>query len=303
MLISDDAMFKIIRVFFKLLGLIPRPLARRIGNAMGRFWYAADRRHREIVLKNLAHALGKEKTEAERVRIARSVFKNISQVVFEIGWSLWQSRDGFEKRLRVEGVSDYLNAWNKGKGVLILAGHMGNWELLPIASGLSGKKVHIIYRPLDFKPLDQFFLYLRSRFGDALVPRGGAMRKTISLLKRGQSVGMMMDQNVGWRKGVFVEYFGRRACTNKAAALLALQTGAAVVPLLTAREGDNYRVKWGPEIPLIQTGDDIRDVEANTQQYNDVIEAFVRQYPDQWFWLHQRWKTKSYQPWPSESDK
>ncbi len=300
MLISDDAVTKVIHLFFKLLGLIPRPMTRRIGNALGRLWYATDRRHREIVLENLFHALGREKSPGEIREIARNVFKNISQVVFEIGWSLWQGRKDFERYIRVEGVSDYLNAWKKGKGVLILVGHMGNWELLPIASWLSGKTVNIIYRPLDYKPADLFFAYLRSRFGDRVVARGGAMKKTLSYLSRGQAVGMLMDQNVGWRKGVFVEFFGRRACTNKAMALLAMRTGAAVVPLLTARVGDGYRVKWGPEIPLIQTGDDIGDVEANTQQYNDVIEAFVRQYPDQWFWLHRRWKTRPYRSWPRQ---
>ncbi len=298
--ISDITMFKAIRIFFKVIGLIPRPLAHRCGNAMGRLWYVADRRHREIVLRNLTHAFGQEKTGDEIKKIAKNVFKNLSRIVFEIGWSLWQNREAFEKYIRVEGVSDYLKALEKGKGVLLLVGHIGNWELLPIASRLSGKKVNTVYRPLDFEPLDLFFAYLRTRFGDDVVPRSGALKKILSFLKQGQTVAMLMDQNVGWRKGVFVEFFGRRACTNKAMALLAMKTGAAVVPILTAREGDAYRVKWGPEIPLIKTGDKTRDVEENTRQYNNVIEAFIRQYPDQWLWMHQRWKTRPYRPWPRQ---
>ncbi|MCP4681365.1 MAG: lysophospholipid acyltransferase family protein [Desulfobacterales bacterium] len=298
--ILDVTMFKAIRMFFKVIGLIPRPLARRCGNAMGRFWYVVDRRHRKIVLRNLRHAFGQEKSGDEIRSIAKSVFKNLSQIIFEIGWSMWQSREDFEKYIRVEGVSDYLKAWERGKGVLLLVGHVGNWELLPIASWLSGKKVNTIYRPMDFRPLDLLFAYLRSRFGDDVVPREGSLKKIISFLRRGQTVAMLMDQNVGWRKGVFVEFFGRRACTNKAMALLAMKTGAAVVPLLIAREGDCYRVKWGPEVPLIQTGDKTRDVEENTRQYNDVLEAFIRQYPDQWLWMHQRWKTRPYHPWPRQ---
>ncbi|MCP4692689.1 MAG: lauroyl acyltransferase, partial [Desulfobacterales bacterium] len=194
--ISDDAALKAFQIFFKVTGLIPRPLARRCGNAMGRFWYAADKRHRKIVLRNLNHALGREKSERELRLIARNVFKNLCQVLFEIGWSMWRNLEDLEKSVRVEGLSDYLEAHERGKGVLVIAAHMGNWELLPIASGLSGKFVNIIYRPLDFKPLDLFFAHLRTRFGDKVIPRGGAMKKTVSFLDKGQSVGMLVDQNV-----------------------------------------------------------------------------------------------------------
>jgi KDO2-lipid IV(A) lauroyltransferase len=107
-----------------------------------------------------------------------------------------------------------------------------------------------------------------------------------------------MDQNVDWYDGVFVDFFGHRACTNKGLARLALKTEAPVLPVFIVREGSLYRAEIGPEVPLIKTGDKTKDVEANTQQYNDVIEAFVRRYPDQWFWVHQRWKTRPYKPWP-----
>jgi len=124
------------------------------------------------------------------------------------------------------------------------------------------------------------------------------MRKILQNLKQGGLIGILMDQNVDWYEGVFVDFFGRRACTNKGLALLALKTRAPVIPIFLVREKTGFRVEIGEEIPLVKTGDKIKDIEANTQQYNNAIEAFVRRYPDQWFWVHQRWKTRPYWPWP-----
>ena len=112
-----------------------------------------------------------------------------------------------------------------------------------------------------------------------------------------------MDQNVDWYEGVYADFMGHLACTNKGLALLALKTRAPVVPAFIVRERGGFTAKFLPEISLKITGDTTRDVEENTQRYNNVIESFLRQYPDQWFWLHQRWKTKPYLPWPREPDK
>jgi KDO2-lipid IV(A) lauroyltransferase len=175
---------------------------------------------------------------------------------------------------------------------------MGNWELLSVTAGMAGYPVNVLYRPLDFIPLDEFFIRFRTRFGARVIPSRRAMRDVLKCLGRGEVAAMLMDQNVDWREGVFVEFFGRRACTNKGLAPLALKTGAPVVPVFMIRERDGFTVEYLPEIRLIKTGDKTRDVEENTRQYNKVIEAYIRQYPEQWLWLHQRWKTRPYQPWP-----
>ncbi len=291
-------MVNTIHIFFRILGLIPRPWARRCGNFIGRLWYLLDKRRRNITLDNLRRAFEGEKTDNEIRLLAKKVFKNIGQILFEVGWSLRLNRVDFDRYFHIEGMANYLNARDKGKGVLVLTAHMGNWELLPIISAMTGKTVNVVYRPLDFSPLDQFFIDCRSRFGDRVFARSGALKKIVSRIKRGEAVVMLMDQNVGWRKGVFVDFFGKRACTSKFMALLALKTGAAVVPLFIAREQDGFRAEFGPEMSLVLTGDKTKDIEENTQQFNDTIEAFVRRYPDQWFWVHQRWKTRPYRPWP-----
>jgi KDO2-lipid IV(A) lauroyltransferase len=287
-----------VHTFFIFLGLIPRSVSRCCGNFIGKLWYLADRRRRNITLDNLRRAFADEKSEKEINILAKKVFCNIGQIPFEIGWSLRLRRDDFDRYFHIEGLTNYLNALEKGRGVLVLTAHMGNWELLPVVSAMTGKTVSVVYRPLDFSPLDEFFIYCRSRFGDRVLARSGAMKKIVWHIKRGEAVAMLMDQNVGWRKGVFVDFFGCRACTSKFMALLAIKTGAVVVPLFVARENDGFRAEFGAEAPLIVTGDNTKDIEENTQQYNHIIEAFVRRYPDQWFWVHQRWKTRPYRPWP-----
>ena len=295
--------YRVIKILFKLIGLIPRKLAFRLGNLMGQILFLADRKHRKIALNNLTCAFGNEKNPYEIRILARRVFKNLGQIVFEIGWSLRIERKDFQKYFNIQGLSNYRNAYKKGKGVLLLTAHMGNWELLSIIMAMAGYPVSVLYRPLDFFLLDRFFAMLRGRFGAELIPSAQSMRKILRSLKYGKVVGMLMDQNVDWYEGVFVDFFGHRACTNKGMALLARRTEAPVIPVFLVREKSGFMAEFGSEIPLIKTEDIRKDLEANTQQYNRIIEDFVRRYPDQWFWVHQRWKTKPYCQWPRNKDK
>ena len=294
----QEIIYKAVSASFKCIGLIPRELGPRVGGFLGHIAFLADKRHREIALNNLTLAYGDEKSPREIRILAKNVFENLGKIVFEIGWFSTLSRNDFDKYFRIDGLSHYTNAVAKNKGVLILTAHLGNWELLTAFSGMTGYPVDVIYRPLDFRPLDKFFADQRTRFGGKLIPKNRSMRKILKTLQEKQALGFLMDQNVDWYDGVFVTFFGRRACTNKGLALLALKTGAPVVPMFLLREEYGFRVEIGPEVPLIKTGDKRKDIEANTQQYNDIIEALVRRYPDQWFWVHRRWKTRPYKPWP-----
>lgn len=295
---SQEIIYKAVSASFKCIGLIPKGLGPRVGGVLGRISFLANKKHREIALNNLTLAYGDEKSPHEIRILAKKVFENLGKIVFEIGWFSILNRSNFDKYFRIDGLSHYTNAVTKNKGVLIFTAHFGNWELLTIFSGMTGYPVDIIYRPLDFPPLDKFFVKQRTRFGGSLIPKSRSMRRIIEALNMGKSLAFLMDQNADWYDGVFVEFFGRRACTKKGLALLALKTEAPVVPMFLVREESGFRVEIGPEVPLIKTGDKIKDIEANTQQYNDIIEAFVRRYPDQWFWVHRRWKTRPYKPWP-----
>ncbi len=297
MLNVQENVCSVITSLFRILGVIPRKWTLRLSGCLGHIMFLVDKRHRETALDNLNHALGHEMNLHEIRLIAKQVFKNLVQVLFEIGWSLRLDRKDFSKHFRIEGLEHLKAAYEKCRGVLILTAHLGNWELLAVIGAMTGYPSSIVVRPLDFGPLEQFFRKVRTRFGVKLIPKKSSMRAVLRSLKKRHMVGVLMDQNVDWYEGVFVDFFGRPACTNKGLALLAL-TGVPVVPLFLVRDTTGFKAEFCPEVPLVQTGDRTKDVEANSQQYNKVIESFVRRYPDQWFWVHRRWKTRPCQAWP-----
>jgi len=287
---------------FKLLGRLPRAWTAKMADIMGEMLFCVDKKHRDIAMGNLTYAFGFQKQPQEIKKIARQVFINLMQVVFEIGWSLQLKDSHFTEHFRIDGYHHIQNAYEKGKGVLALTAHFGNWELLTIIAAMIQFPINIVVRPLDFKPLDLFIFNLRTRYGGKIIPKQRSFRTIIRCLNRGEMVALLMDQNVDWYEGVFVDFMGHRACTNKGLALLALKTGAPVIPVFMIREKKGFRAEFGPEISTLKTGDRQKDIEANTREYNRVIENVIHRYPDQWFWIHQRWKTKPYQSWPRKTD-
>jgi KDO2-lipid IV(A) lauroyltransferase len=154
---------------------------------------------------------------------------------------------------------------------------------------------------LDNPILDTLINGIRTRGGNQLITKKGSVRSVLRLLAQGEVVVLLIDQNLAWYDGVFVPFFKEIACTNKALAVLALRTGAPVIPVYNVRQPDgSYQVVFEPEVALVRSGDTTRDIEDNTANFNRVIESYVRRYPEQWFWVHQRWKTRPYQPWPRE---
>lgn len=292
LLFMETMLLKIISGLFYLIGVIPRNIAVKAADLLGRLWYVFDKRHRDVALQNLTRVYGAEKSASEIRRLARRIFRNLVFIIFEIGWLLHFKEKDFARHYQVHGLHFLKNAHKKGRGVLVLTGHMGNWELMTLAAFMLGYPISAIYRPMDFKPLDRFFINLRTRYGATLYPKKNAMRPILRGLKKGDLIGILLDQNTNVQSGVFVDFFNHKACTNKGLALIALGTDTPVVPLFLLREEDGYRVEFGPEVPLIRTGDKERDIEINTRQYNRVLEDVIRRYPDQWFWVHNRYKTK-----------
>jgi KDO2-lipid IV(A) lauroyltransferase len=150
---------------------------------------------------------------------------------------------------------------------------------------------------MDFEPLGRLMIDLRSRYGTEIIPKQRSMRKLLTSLRANKIIGIMLDQNVDWYEGAFVDFFGRPACTNKGLALVALKTGAPVVPIFSARAKDGrYRIIIDKEVDLIRTGDKLKDVEENTALFTSIIERHIREHPEQYFWFHKRWKTKNHCP-------
>ena len=292
---------KIYRLILRLmctLGRIPRPRARKLGNFLGDMGFRLDRRHREITLNNLAFAIGAELNPHRRWDTARAVYRNLGQVLFEVGWSLTASPAELDESIRIDGLDHYRAAIEKGRGVIGITAHLGSWELFPIVADRAMMPLNVVYRPLDFMPLNMFFEKLRSRFGARLIPAGHAMLKIVRALKKKEMIAVLMDQSVDWYDGVWVDFFGRRTCTSKGVALIALKCRSPVLPVFLYREASGFRAVFGPEIPLVVTGDKTKDIESNTLNYSKAIEKAVRLHPEQWFWVHRRWKNRACCSWP-----
>lgn len=287
----------LISALFAILQRISLHRGRRIGAFLGQLAWRLDRRHRRIAMKNLESAFHEMPFE-KRNELTRRVFENLGQVFFEMAWSLGPEPKKLFSRFRIEGAEHMHRAYAEGKGVLALTAHYGNWELLTVIGKMIGYPLSIVYRPLDFKPLDRFVSRFRSRFGAELIPKKKTLRRILRSIHNCRMAALLMDQNVACRDGVFADFFGQPACTNKGLALLALKTGAPVVPVFLFRTKEGFTGRFLPQIPLIRTGDKIMDLEANTEQYNRVIEEMVRTRPEQWFWVHRRWNTKTFCPWP-----
>ncbi|MGE0085868.1 MAG: lysophospholipid acyltransferase family protein [Desulfococcaceae bacterium] len=294
----ENAIYRLMLLSVSIPGHLSLPRARRLGTLLGRLIFRLDRRHRHIAMENIGRAF--DFSPEEKERFALRVFENLGMVLSETAWSLRLNERRLAGYFRFIGAENIHYAYQEGKGVLALTAHFGNWELLTLVSALLRHPLNIVYRPLDFQPLEQFICHIRTRFGGEQIPKKKAFRRVIRSLARKEMVGLLMDQNVAMREGVFADFFGHPACTNAGLALLALKTKAPVVPVFLAREEHGFTAYFLPPLPLMETGDRIKDVENNTAQYNQVIESFVRKYPQQWFWVHRRWNTKPFYPWPGE---
>lgn len=288
----NNCIYIIIYSIFYTFGLIPFTLRNKVSFLIGKLWYLVDKRHRDVAINNISKAYGDSLTKKEKVKLAKSVFTELPKLIFEAGWSLRLKKDSLKKHIKIEGQKNIEDAFERGKGVIILTGHLGSWELLTLVPGIVDHKFHDIYRPMDYQPLRRFFHLFRTRFGMGLIPKKRAMREIIRTISRGEGVGIPLDQSCNTYAGVFVNFFGHPTCTNKAIARVAMKTKASVVPVFLVREEKGYKVIIDKIVDTIDSGDRDLDVKTNTENYNKIIEKYIRQYPNQWFWVHNRWKTK-----------
>jgi len=279
--------------FIKILGLMPRRLSRAFGIGLGRAVYLLHVRLRRVGMRNLALAFP-DKTEAERAVILRGVFTSLGRQLAELCQFPKYTPENVEQVVVYDGLENYERAYARGKGVLFLTAHFGAWELSAFAHSLHGHWLHVVMRPMDNQYLDRLIQSYRTMHGNKTVGKDDFVRGLLAAMKAGEVVGILMDTNMTPPQGVFVDFFGIPACTASGLARIALRTDAAVVPGFTIWDEalGKYRLRFDPAVELVRTGDLEADIVANTQKFTRVIEDYVRKYPEQWLWVHRRWKTR-----------
>ncbi len=279
--------------FVKVLGILPRPLARAFGISLGWIVYALHARLRRSGMRNLAMAFP-EKTEAERARILRGEFTSMGRQLAEVCQFPRYTLRNVEQVVVYDGLENYEKAYARGKGVLFLTAHFGGWELSAFTHSMHGHWMHVVMRPMDNVYLNQMIQEYRTMHGNKMVDKDDFVRGLLSAMRAGEAVGILMDTNMTPPQGIFVDFFGIPACTASGLARIALRTDAAVVPGFTIWDGElgKYRLRFDPAVELMRTGDLEADIRANTQMFTRIIEEYVRKYPEQWLWVHRRWKTR-----------
>ena len=279
--------------FIKVLGLMPRSLSRAFAIGLAQVVYLLHFRLRQVGMRNLAMVFP-EKSEAERTRILRGVFTSLGKQLAELCQFPKYTPENVDEVVVYDGLENYEQAYARGKGVLFLTAHFGAWELSAFAHSLHGHWLHIVMRPMDNEFLDRLLQHYRTMHGNKTVAKDDFVRGLLAAMKAGETVGILMDTNMTPPQGIFVDFFGIPACTASGLARIALRTDAAVVPGFTIWDSalQKYRLRFDPALALIRTGDLEADIAANTQIFTKVIEDYVRRYPEQWLWVHRRWKTR-----------
>ncbi|MGH9518791.1 MAG: lysophospholipid acyltransferase family protein [Terriglobales bacterium] len=291
--VIDYLAYAPVRAALAVMGNLPRPAARGLGQAIAAAFYWGHRRLIAVGRRNLELAFP-EKPGAERNRILRQLYRHLGRQMAEFClFPRWQRAD-LDQLMRTEGLEHYLAAQAKGRGVLVLTAHLGAWELSSFGHSLAGYPMKFVIRPLDNEPLNQLVNAYRGRHGNQPIAKGDFARGLLQAMGQGETVGILLDQNTWPPQGVFVPFFGVAACTAVGPAKIAGRTGAAVVPGFTVWEEaeQRYVLRFEPEIELQRSGDEDADVVANTARFTAVIEGWVRRYPEQWLWVHRRWKTR-----------
>ena len=272
-----------------LLRLLPHSLVRLMGAAVGWLFYTVDRGHRRVALANLAQCFPK-RSQSELRRIARRMFAHFGRLLFEMLKFSTLSHAEMLRRVEFEGEDRARHAYAQGRGVLFFTGHFGFWELHAIVHGLQLQPIGVLARALDNPNLNTLLERVRTRTGNSVIYRQGAVRRVLKTLSAGQGVAMLIDQHMHSPDAIWVDFFERPAATTSTLAAIALRTGAPVVPVFALPiAGGRYRMIYehAVEAPSPDSPDPIREF---TQRCTDVLEMYVRRHPELWLWMHRRWR-------------
>ena len=280
-------------LLLKALGWLPRRAAIRTGQLIARTAYWLHRRLQFVGERNLQMAMP-ELNERQRREILDRLCASVGRLLGEFSQFPRITRHNLAEIVVYDGFENYERAARKGRGVLMLTGHFGAWELCAFAQGMYGHPLSFLVRPLDNPLLDRLISSYRTRSGNRTIDKNDAVRAVLKQLRQGEDVGLLVDVNTVAEEGVFCDFFGIPACSTTGLAIFALRADAPVVPgfLIWDDQLQKHVLRFEPEVPLVRTGDFKEEVRLNTQAYMKVIETLARRYPEQWLWIHKRWQTR-----------
>lgn len=291
--IKYASLYYFVRFLIFSSNLVPRKIWLRYCGVLGRVAYWFSPKPAARMITHLTLAFGNEKSAGEIKKLSQKTFEMLGKNAGDILRSLGvKTLTDLEKFLETHGIENYEKAHAKGKGVMFLTSHLGAFDLQITNMALRGLKPNIIGTALGDERLNELLVSYRNAYGAIAIERGKESVKLFKALKSGGSIAILIDQDTKV-KSRFVDFFGKPASTPIGATVLALKSGCAVVPTYIYLD-KNYRQQMHilPELPLVYTGDDEQDLIINTQNFAKVTEDIVRQHPEQWVWMHERWKTK-----------
>jgi len=284
-------LYYLARVMVFLFSLIPVKAALAIASGLGACAFYILPRYRKLTIDNLKSAFGSEKSQAEIEGVALGVFKNLGKNAVELVNLPKFNKARMDTFVRFRNRDRLDKAYERGRGIVLLTAHFGSWELMAAALRENGYPGVTIGRRIYFHKYDDFLNKLRKSRDVEVIYRDESPRKMLKTLKKNWIVGIVADQDVDSVDGVFVDFFGRKAYTPSGPVVLARASGAVLLPVFIIREGDWHTIAIDNPIDLRDTGDKEADLIYNTQKWSNVVESYIRKYPDQWVWMHRRWKT------------
>jgi Kdo2-lipid IVA lauroyltransferase/acyltransferase len=281
------------RIILFSLGLMPASLAMSVGKMMGRLAFVFAANLRRTGERNLQLAFP-DKTAEERLHLVRSCFLSLGRILGVFSQFSSRSAESIRRLFDIEGLNYLEAAKAQGNGVILFTGHLGAWELTAFALSLVGHPLSFLVRRIDNPLVEELVDKTRIRFGNLTLDKLSAARSMVKTLRSGESLGLLLDLNTLDDEAIFVDFFGIPASTNFMVAKLALRTNSPIVPIFAPWDESKQKfvVQLAPPIPVERTGEEESDVRNLTTRLSREIENQIRRYPEQWLWIHKRWKTR-----------
>ncbi|UCH12654.1 MAG: lysophospholipid acyltransferase family protein [Candidatus Omnitrophota bacterium] len=275
----------------KIILLLPLNFSLVIGKLGGFLAYLFLPKYSKLAKDNLRMAYKDEKLHHQLNKITRNVFANLGMSAAEV-LSMPKIKRQLDKKMYGVGFEKIDKALSKGKGVIMIGAHFGNWEILPAYFTAKGYPLSVIARRVYYEKYDELVKLLRDSTGVNIIFRDESPRRVLEVLKNNGLLGIMPDQDIDSIEGVFVRFFNKPAYTAIAPVSLAMRMGSPMLPCFIMRDGARHKIVVEDPLNLIISGNKQEDIVKNTQLWSNVVESYIRKYPEQWVWMHRRWKTK-----------